>query len=52
MIEQISISIDRVENKDFPNSLCLANQQLGRNEIGSTVQSGPMGEISDRVDQK
>ena len=26
MIEQISISIDRVENKDLPNSLILGNQ--------------------------
>ena len=26
MIEQISISVDRLENKDLPNSLIFANQ--------------------------
>ena len=25
IIEKISISVDRLENKDFPNSLILAN---------------------------
>jgi len=49
MIEQILIFVDRVENNDLPNNLSFANQQLDRNEIGSTVQSGPIGEISDRA---
>ena len=49
MIEKISISVDRVENKYLPNSSSLSNQYLGRNEIGSTIQSGPIEETSDRV---